>query len=324
MNRKREEVLVSVVVPIYKVEQYLKKCVDSIIKQTYKNIEVILVDDGSPDNCGKICDEYAQKDKRIKVIHKENGGLSEARNFGLDKAKGEYICFIDSDDFVSCEYVEKLLIAALINHSDIAACNFKYIDEDGKISVRKEKEDKVYTSSEAIKDIFTLDQNTEIMVWNKLYKRTLFTDNHIKYPVGKIHEDNFTTYKLYDKANSVALISDKLYYYLQRENSIMATFNKKRFDVLIAVDEIKEYFKDRKEFEEEVSCNELLVYLSLINNMIKTHYDGKEQLEVVDKIKNNKNVFFKNKLIPLQKKLMVVLLLTNLNLYSKLFLLLKK
>lgn len=315
---------VSVVVPIYKVEQYLRKCVDSIINQTYKNLEIILVDDGSPDDCGKICEEYASKDTRIKVLHKINGGLSDARNFGLDVATGEYICFIDSDDFVNEYYVEKMLESALKNNSDICACNFEYIDESGKTWIRKEKEENVYSSSEAIKDIFTLEQNTEVMVWNKLYKRSLFVDNNIKYPVGRIHEDNFTTYKLYDKANRVSLINDKLYYYLQRGNSIMSTFNQKRFDILIAIEEIKEYFKDRNGFTSSIQCNELLIYLSLINNMIKSNYNGKEKLEVVDKIRKNKRVFLKNKIIPLQKKIMILILLTNVSLYSKLFVMLKR
>lgn len=322
--KKNLKHLVSVVVPVYKVEQYLKKCVESIINQTYKNLEIILVDDGSPDDCGKICEEFAIKDDRIKVLHKTNGGLSDARNFGLSIAKGEYICFVDSDDFVNEYYVEKMLESALKNNSDICACNFEYFNGNGKTWIRKEKDEKVYSSSEAIKDIFGLEQNTEVMVWNKLYKRSLFVDNNIKYPVGRIHEDNFTTYKLYDKANNISLINDKLYYYLQRGNSIMSTFNQKRFDILIAVDETKEYFKDKREIEPFRECNELMIYLSLINNMIKANYDGKEKLEIVDRIRKNKKIFLTNKIIPLQKKIMVLILLTNVNLYSKLFMMLKK
>lgn len=326
INRKtKTKALVSIVVPIYKVEDYLNKSIDSIINQSYKNLEIILVDDGSPDNCGRICDEYAKKNNKIKVIHKENGGLSDARNYGLKAATGDYICFIDSDDYIDKYYIEKLLHSIIETDSDISVCDFWYIDENEKKWSRKEKENRVYTSSEAIKDIFTLEQNTEVMVWNKLYKRSLFVDNDIIFPVGKIHEDNFITYKLYDKANKISLINDRLYYYLQRNSSIMGTtFNKKRFDILLAIEEIKEYFKDRSEFELEIQLNELLIYLTLINTMIKSNYNEKEKLEIINTIKQNKKIFLKNKIIPLQKKLMMILLTTNVNLYSKLFLALKK
>ena len=306
------------------VEKYLKKCIDSIINQTYKNIEIILVDDGSSDNCGKICDEYAKKDERIKVIHKKNGGLSDARNSGLDIATGEYICFVDSDDHISNTYVEKLLSAALKNHADIVACNFLYIDEKDRTWIKKEKKEKLYSSSEAIKDIFTTSQNTEIMVWNKIYKTRLFIDNNIKFPFGKIHEDNFTTYKLYDKANCIYLINDKLYYYLQRDNSIMSKFNEKRFDILLSLEEIKEYFKEKPGFQLEIECNEFLVYLSLIHNMIILEYQGKEKKEIRNKIANNWTSYFKNKIIPMRNKIMLLILITNLEFYSKFYLFMKK
>jgi len=314
--KKNKKILVSIVVPIYNVEIFLDKCVNSLINQTYKNIEIILVDDESPDNCGKLCDEFAKKDKRIIVIHKKNGGLSDARNAGLEKSSGEYICFVDSDDFVSEFYVEKLLNGAINNNADICACNFEYIDLNNKTWIRKEKENKVYSRKEAIKDIFTTNQNTEVMAWNKIYKTILFTKNNIRFPFGKIHEDNFTTYKLYDKANKIALINDKLYYYLQRDNSIMATFNEKRFDILLALDEIKEYFKNENEFESEIQCNELLIYLSLLNNMIKSNYNGKKKKEIRIKIIKNMSSYLKNKNIPRQKKLMIKILKTSHNLYD--------
>ena len=138
--------LISIIVPIYKVEIYLRKCIDSIVNQTYKNIEILLIDDGSPDNCGIICDEYAKKDERIKVIHKENGGLSDARNYGIEASTGDYIIFIDSDDYVSESMCENLLICALENNADIVSCNFKeiYIDNNrekiNKQSIKKSLE----------------------------------------------------------------------------------------------------------------------------------------------------------------------------------------
>ena len=274
-----KENLVSIIIPVYNVEDYLKRCVDSIIGQTYKNIEIILIDDGSTDKSGNICDDYLKADKRIKVIHKKNGGLSDARNFGLNISQGDYVCFVDSDDFVSELYVEKLLENSLRTGADVCACNFYYIDEFNKKWIKAEKQEKIYKSDEAIKDIFTVKQNTEVMVWNKIYKKELLDKNDIKFPVGKIHEDNFTTYKIYDKANYVSLINDKLYYYYQRSDSIMGkAFNKKRFDILIALKEIKKYFSKDNRLQKEVQCNELLINISLLNNMIKANYSSRKKI----------------------------------------------
>ena len=320
-----KENLVSIIIPVYNVEDYLKRCVDSIIGQIYKNIEIILIDDGSTDKSGNICDDYLKVDKRIKVIHKKNGGLSDARNFGLNISQGDYVCFVDSDDFVSELYVEKLLENSLRTGADVCACNFYYIDEFNKKWIKAEKQEKIYKSDEAIKDIFTVKQNTEVMVWNKIYKKELFDKNDIKFPVGKIHEDNFTTYKLYDKANYVSLINDKLYYYYQRSDSIMGkAFNKKRFDILIALKEIKKYFSKDNRLQKEVQCNELLINMSLLNNMIKANYSKKMQLKIKNSIVQEKKSYLKNNLIPFSKKIMIMILSINYNLYSKLLIMLKK
>ncbi len=317
--KSKKDTLVSVVVPIYKVERYLDKCVNSIINQTYSNLEIVLVDDGSPDNCPVICDEYAKKDSRIRVIHKANGGLSDARNVGIENSEGEYICFIDSDDYVHEDYISKLLTGALNNDADICVCNFYYVNEKGKIWERKQKYAKVFSSTEALKDIFTTDQNTEIVVWNKIYKRDLFIKYNIRFPKGKIHEDNFTTYKLYDKANKVVLISDNLYYYLQRENSIMSVFDERRFDLLQAVDETKTYFKNNKVLKPYLMYYEVLMLLFLFNNMIKFNYNGKMRQEIKNIIKNKKKFILDSPLISKAKKDMIWLLCFSEKLYSLLY-----
>ncbi|MBR1540013.1 MAG: glycosyltransferase [Clostridia bacterium] len=134
-----EEELISIIVPVYKVEKYLDKCINSIVSQTYKNLEVILVDDGSPDSCGKMCDEWTQKDTRIKVIHKENGGLSDARNFGLDCAKGKYIQFVDSDDYIEKDMIEFLYKNLKENNADISICSNYMVDEENVINVGTRK-----------------------------------------------------------------------------------------------------------------------------------------------------------------------------------------
>lgn len=325
-NRKEitfvEKPLVSIVVPIYNVERYLQKCIDSIMGQTYENLEIILVNDGTLDNSLEICEKNQKLDSRIKVISQENGGLSKARNTGIKNSTGEYICFVDSDDFIDKDYVARLLNGALENGAEICACGFHYVNEKNKILKTKQKENKIYTSIESVKDMLTGVQNTEVMVWNKIYKMSLFTDNNILFPVGKINEDNFIMYKLYDKANKVTLIEDNLYYYLQRNTSIMGKFNKKRLDILEALEQTKEYFKNRN-LEEELNCYEVLIQLSLINLMIRNNYYGIEKQNLIDNIIENKDKYLKNNYINTKNRLLIKILEKDISLYSKIILLKK-
>ena len=215
--------LISVIVPVYQVELYVRKCLDSIIEQEYENLEIILIDDGSTDGSSQICDDYKSKDKRIKVIHRENGGLSSARNAGIDIANGEYIAFIDSDDWVDPKYIEKLYSVCEIYDCDIAQCSYEnVINEDDFIWKDKtggNKQPMLYTGREFSYATYRLLSWECNLVWNKLYKKSLFED--IRFPVGKIHEDEFTTYKLVWKSDKVGVISDQLYYYRYRIGSIM-------------------------------------------------------------------------------------------------------
>lgn len=240
--------LISIIVPIYKVEAYLKKCVESILNQTYKNLEIILVDDGSPDGCGKICDEYAQKDNRIKVIHKENGGLSSARNAGLEIATGEYISFIDSDDYVAENFIEKLYNLAVENNADISECNFLKFEND--VVLKNENESvELYTSYDMLKRMYNTHATRTIVVWNKLYKKKIY--DNLRFPVGKINEDEFITYKaFYNSNNLIATTNLSLYYYRYSPQSIMGRkFNAKRLDLLDALEERKQFYKEKNEKE---------------------------------------------------------------------------
>lgn len=238
---------ISVIIPIYKVEAYLKECLDSVINQTYKNLEIILVDDGSPDNSGKMCDEYAQKDSRIKVIHKENGGLSSARNAGLDIATGEYVCFIDSDDVIDERYIEILHSMCAQNNVDVAVCDIKrFTDviekEDATNEIKlidsKELQSKMYVHGEATQ---------VVIVCNKLYKRYIY--ENLRFPVGKIHEDEFTTYKaLYSSKTAIAISNLKLYYYRCNPNGIMGNkYTIKRLDYLEALEQRMKFYSGRNE-----------------------------------------------------------------------------
>lgn len=223
---------ISVIVPIYKVEKYLSCCLDSIINQTYDPLEIILVDDGSPDSCGKICEEYAKKDHRIKVIHKENGGLSDARNVGLEAATGDWIVFVDSDDFIHVQMIEQLWKTSKDYDADMVWCDFVETEEDGTPRWEAPGPKETVSSfecnemnkQEAENMFYTANQMSVCMVaWNKLYKKTLFGDHEqgVRYPKGKIFEDGYTTYRLIYQAQKIAHIKIPLYYYRQREQSIM-------------------------------------------------------------------------------------------------------
>lgn len=224
--------LISVIVPIYKVEEYLNKCVDSIIYQTYQNLEIILVDDGSPDKCGSICDEYALKDKRIIVIHKENGGLSDARNVALDICKGKYVTFIDSDDYISSEYVEYLYDLLKDNNADLSICDFEYVSETGK-KFRECNYDglvKVMSKKEALSELCK-GINFTNSAWGKLYLTEHFKD--IRYPKGYLFEDIPTTYKLFLKCDRIVFGRKAEYYYLYRTNAISRSqFTEKRLHAI--------------------------------------------------------------------------------------------
>ena len=210
--------LISVIVPIYKVEKYLKKCIESIQKQTYKNLEIILVDDGSPDKCGEICDEYAENDSRIIVIHKKNGGLSSARNAGIEIAKGDYIGFVDSDDYIEPYMYEKLLDAIEQNNSKLSVCAINYVFENGKkICKSKSSENRNFDFFEAIKEMNTYEL-FDMGAWSKLYKKDLFDD--IRFPENKLSEDFFVMYKIFDKAQRISYVGIPCYNYLQRSESI--------------------------------------------------------------------------------------------------------
>lgn len=211
--------LVSIVIPVYNSEAYLKRCVDSMIDQTYTNLEIILVDDGSTDTSSQMCDALKAQDNRITVIHKENGGLSSARNAGIDIARGEYIVFVDSDDFMDTRAVEKMLAKSHQYNAEIVICNRYYYYEDGKKLLRYKiiDNDLVMDSEEAIYELNSY-KNFDMSAHCKLFKRNLFSDIH--FPLGKISEDFYIMYLLFDKAEKLVYMSEPLYFYLQRRGSI--------------------------------------------------------------------------------------------------------
>lgn len=271
--------LVSVIIPVYHVENYLDNCVRSIVTQAYSNLEIILVDDGSDDSCPQKCDSWAEKDKRIKVIHKINGGLSDARNAGLDIAQGEYIAFVDSDDFVHPDYVKRLVAIISQKDCDIAICGFeKFVD--GLDVPQKETSGVVKYLNP--KDCYVHTDAYFDVAWNKLYRRTVIGD--VRYPYQKFHEDIYTTYKIMFVARKIGITQDVLYFYRQRRDSIIGKQdNCPGADMELALWERVEFFKT---IDQVVYGESLVAYISNVTRIIDGISRGKikgskEQIRVM-------------------------------------------
>lgn len=234
---------VSVIIPCYKVETYLRTCIESVIHQTYQNWELVLVDDGSPDNSGHICDYYASNDSRIRVIHKSNGGLSSARNSGLDIIRGEYVTFLDSDDFWHIDYLKTLMELIITHGADIAQCDFLIGTEDKFPTIRTLPNIVIYDN----RSVF-IKQAAKIIMWGKIYKTVLFRG--VRMPEGLTHEDDWTTWKLYYRAKKIVAVNLPLYYYTHNPMSIMGNVQKTPdFSYLDAYKERIKYFQDHGEMD---------------------------------------------------------------------------
>lgn len=279
--------LISVIVPIYKVEPYLDRCVESIVNQTYNNLEIILVDDGSPDNCPAMCDAWAQKDCRIKVIHKLNGGLSDARNSGIAVATGAFIGFVDSDDWIASTMYEKLYESMKKNECNMAVCGTQLVGEienKSNITAAHEIQSVSMCGEQAMRAVIE-EKGITPTVWNKLYRADRIKE--IPFAVGKTHEDVFWTYQAVHACQSVVIIPDQLYFYVQRSGSIMkSAFSLKRLDAiegkLLRLDFIKRHYSSLVG-----KAKRDLLFFSLY--LVQQSYgskDKKNQREVKTYIKN--------------------------------------
>ena len=245
--------MITIVVPVYKVEEYLARCVDSIINQTYKDFELLLVDDGSPDNCGKMCDKYAEKDSRIFVIHQKNGGLSAARNTGLnwfyEQNKSDYITFLDSDDWIHPDYLKFLMDGINKNDVKISVCNYKRVTGEIPHENHENAEYELTTPED-----FLVNHSWQYnYAWGKLYHKSVLDD--IRYPVGKNFEDTFTTYKVLHKCEKIAYTDLPLYYYLRNETGISRSpWNTSELVIFDAMQEQMQFYKEnglQKAYEKE-------------------------------------------------------------------------
>lgn len=316
---------ISIVIPVYNVEKYLQRCLDSVLKQTYTDIEIILVDDGSTDGCGMICDEYEKTDKRIKVIHKENKGLSDARNVGIDQITGEYLVFIDSDDFVSRYYIENLWRALKQSNAEMAISGFINYYEGDDIPLEKiveENQIKKMTTQECLKKMFYQDE-IDMSAWGKLYKSKMFCD--IKYPVGKLNEDILVTYRLVEKSRSIAFIDNIDYMYFQRRDSIQnSTFNLKKMDAIEQMKILRAYIKQNyPQLANAIDCK----YFSTLCNVLFQIDDLKYKnikSEIWSEIKHLRSVIIKDKFARKKAKVGALLSYLGCNGMKRIYLLWKK
>lgn len=271
MSNSRHKPSVSIVVPIYNVEQYLEKCFNSLINQTYGQIEVILVNDGSTDGSGALADTLAKKSKKALAIHKKNGGLSDARNAGMKIAKGEYITFIDSDDYVDATFVEVLVKAAQENNADISQCDNSRKPENLGSGSGKAI---TLTGKDAFIELMKY-KTVSPTAWGKLYKTALFVDNNLEFPVGRLHEDTAVLYKLIYSAKNVTCVDRVLYYYRINENSIMtASYTDRHYDSVVKYhEELDEFITENKIAIDKkvIYKHKALRYLSVLNKLALHH-----------------------------------------------------
>lgn len=237
---------ISVIVPIYNVEPYIQNSINSIRKQSYHNLEIILIDDGSTDRSGIMADEYAKEDERIQVIHKKNGGLSDARNRGIEQATGDYICFVDSDDTIHHDYIDTMVKLVKEYQCDIVQCAFMRTGETTVESTPvTDATVQIYSNLEMLDNIYSAISVETIVAWNKLYKRELF--DTIRFPLNMLHEDEATTYQVIFKAEKIVRTSAVLYFYYQNNTGIMnSAYNIRHLDILKALEIRRHFFKDHQ------------------------------------------------------------------------------
>lgn len=284
---------ISIIVPVYKVEPYLRKCVDSVLAQTFTDFELILVDDGSPDNCPSICDEYAKIDNRVVVIHQNNGGLSAARNAGIDwsfaNSDSEWITFIDSDDWVHPSYLESLIHAATTHNVEISVCGFLAIEGNATSESNSETESALYNSE----SFFVHKRVNAIVAWGKLYSKLCF--NNIRFPVGKIHEDEYVTYRILFLYDSIAFIADPLYFYRKNHGSITnSDWSIKRLDGLEAQYQQILYF-DKYGYIQALKYNTIVYFLGIngaIESIAKSDLPSKTSKKLINQLKKQKKLIY--------------------------------
>ncbi len=285
MEKNIQSKLISIIVPVYNVSTYLNRCVDTLISQTYQKIEILLIDDGSTDGSGDLCDRIALYDDRIRVVHKDNGGLSDARNVGIRQSRGDFLTFVDSDDWVSDDYIE-VMVRNMENYdADISGCFFQYVSGDIKEISNENIEISVWSAQDALRALLQQDGFTT-SAWGLLIKKEYFKD--VLFPKGKYYEDLGTMYKLIHKAKVIVHTNQKKYFYYKRYGSIQnEKYSKKHYDELIFIKDINIFIKENYPDIEYAAIERLVgICFHLILMMNKRERknlpEAKEMLKIID------------------------------------------
>jgi glycosyltransferase involved in cell wall biosynthesis len=279
--------LITIIVPVYNVEKYLRKCIDSIIGQSYTNLEIILVDDGSPDGSPAICDEYSTQDERIRTVHRANGGQSAARNSGLSIMKGEYVTFVDSDDYVSPDYIEFLYKLLVENNADISQCgHYIVFSEPRQVNKYSDHGLVLFDKKQAIESL-CYNGIYDVTAWNKLYKADLY--HEIRFPEGRIYEDTAVSHLVAERAKKIAIQMIPKYFYIQRYNSTAngLEFNERKYQFLQAGDELADWVTEHYlELTDAANVKRVFARLSTLSQLVNcNHYDKKRIAEMMAVIK---------------------------------------
>ena len=313
--------LISIIVPVYNVEKYLKKCVDSIVNQTYKNLEIILVDDGATDNSVKICDELVELDNRIKVYHKKNGGLSDARNYGVERATGDYIGFVDSDDYIDAEMYERLYEAIKKENVDVAECNLKIVYPEKTDLFTDQKYYQICNKQEYLEEYLKIEK-----IFGSACVRLTKADiaKKLKFPVGKLYEDTYYAYDLIGIVDKYVIVDNPYYNYLMRENSITnAKFNPRIFDLIEIVEKFHtNVYKNYPSLKEAADCRKMYAYFSVLNSILleEDFKNNSFYKQIIDYFKEEYTKLLRNKYITRNRKLSILLIKFSINLYRKVLL----
>ncbi|MBE6864711.1 MAG: glycosyltransferase [Ruminococcus flavefaciens] len=306
----------SIIVPVYKVEDYLEKCVMSILNQSFSDFELILVNDGSPDNCGNLCDIWAQKDARIKVIHKKNGGLSDARNAGIDIAQGEYIGFVDSDDYIKENMFEILVNNIEKYDADISMCGYANVYGDGVRKMNSDQSVEVMTQEQAIHKIL-IGRELSVHAYTKLYKRALF--QKVRYPVGKISEDAYIIMDIMDQVKKAVFTPCSLYFYVHREDSINTSkFTSKDMTRIEAHKKNYIYIKKKHPSLQKLAYERYLGSIAFVAHKIvmsNEKYDNDKVRWVFKTLRKNLIKIYGAEYFSIKRKVLISILLINKHLY---------
>lgn len=305
--------MISIIIPVYNVEKYLERCLDSVLNQSYKNLEIILINDGSTDNSLNICLKYASKDARIRLINQNNSGISEVRNKGLQDAKGAYIAFVDSDDVIDKDMFKILYNNLLKYDADISSCKYETFHDTIKFN-KEEINNKVFTKEESLKDIITDGVITNFL-WNKLFKRELFKD--IVFPKSMIYEDMYVMPSIIEKTNKIVYTSQSLYGYFQRKNSYANNFNEdKNKNYFFVIDKVYNDLKKYNFLQEDLENYKLFTIYSTFLQLAKCKIPCSKFMKQRHK-EFRQGFKYLNKNVKFKRKILYYILYININLFNK-------